>query len=343
MAVTLADVAILAGVDRSTVSKVLAGSTAVRVSAETRSRIVAAAEKLGYRPNGMARALRTRSSRTLGLALPTLDNPVFFDMASGVEAAARARGYSILISRISGSSAREAFLHMVTANQVDGVLVISFDSDRILEEALTGLPVPVVMINRRSVHGAGYVVHDSFRAAEIATRHLIEAGHRRILHLAGRSEGYNGRQRLGGYRAALEAAGIAFDESFVLPVDYDPEVAAAMLADYLAALPAEGPRPTAIFAATLVTAAGALRTLHERGYDLPREFSVIALNDGLLASLVFPQLTTVALQSVEMGRRAAAMLIDRLSGANPAGAVVLEPDAMVVRASVAPPADAASR
>jgi len=105
MTVALTDVAELARVDRSTVSKVLAGSTSVRVSADTRERIVEAARTLGYRPSGMARALRTRSSRTLGLVLPTLDTPVFSDMATGVEAAARSRGYSILMSRISGQAA----------------------------------------------------------------------------------------------------------------------------------------------------------------------------------------------------------------------------------------------
>jgi LacI family transcriptional regulator len=95
--------------------------------------------------------------------------------------------------------------------------------------------------------------------------------------------------------------------------------------------------PTAIFAATLVTAAGALRTLHEMNYDLPRDFSVIALNDGLLATLVFPQLTTVALQSTKMGSRAAAMLIDQISdGAKPTG-ITLAPGAIVERQSVASP------
>lgn len=335
MRVTLADVAELAGVDRSTVSKVLAGSAAVRVSEETRTRIVDAAKKLNYQPNGMARALRTRSSRTLGLVLPPLDNPVFSDMVNGVEAAARAQGYSILISRISGVSAREALLRMVNVNQVDGILVISFDSDRILEETLKGIQVPVVMINRRAVNGEGYVVHNSFRAAELATHRLLAAGHSRILHLAGRSDGYNGSQRLLGYRAALESADLPFDPSLVLTVGYDPERAARMLAEYLATLSGDTPRPTAIFAATLITAAGAVRTLHEQGYDLPRDFSVIALNDGLLASLIFPQLTTVALQSTEMGSHAATMLIDQLSGNYPLSAMILEPGRVIERNSVA--------
>lgn len=337
MAVTLADVADLAGVDRSTVSKVLAGSEVVRVRENTRARIIQAAQELGYLPNGMARALRTNRSQTLGLVLPRLDNPVFSDMVIGIEAAAHVRGYSILISRTSGTSAREAFQHMVTANKVDGVLVISFDSDRILEGALADIPVPVIMINRRAVSGTGYVVHDSFRAAETATRHLIEVGHRRILHLAGSDEGYNGSQRLAGYRAALEAAGLSFDPALVLPVGYDPEVAASALARYLSTLPDGYTRPTAIFAATLVTAAGALRTLHEQGYDLPRDFSVIALNDGLLASLVFPQLTTVALQSTEMGSQAAAMLIDQITGTDSARGLVLAPGNVIERDSVAPP------
>jgi len=105
----------------------------------------------------------------------------------------------------------------------------------------------------------------------------------------------NGSQRIAGYRAPLEAAGLPFDGSLVLSVGYDPEVAGKALADYLAAQPDAAVRPTAIFAVTLVTAGGALRTLHERGHDLPCEFRVVALDDGLPASLVFPQLTPVAL------------------------------------------------
>lgn len=337
MAVTLAEVAQLAGVDTSTVSRVLSGSSHVRVSTETRQRIVDTAAQLGYRANGMARALRTRTSRTLGLVLPTLDNPVFSDMVNGVEAAARSRGYSVLISHVSGISAREAFQHMVNENQVDGVLVISFDSDRALDEALAGVQVPTVMINRRAMSGSGYVVHDSFGGAELATRYLIQAGHRRILHLAGNIGGYNGSQRLAGYRAAIEASGLPFEPDLVLPVGYDPEVAASKLTEYLDNLVEGGPRPTAVFAATLVTGAGAMRALHEHGYDLPSEFSIIALNDGLLASLVFPQMTTVAMQSLEMGSRAAMMLIDQLSSGGEAAMVVLEPGRVIARGSVAAP------
>ncbi|MBX3598307.1 MAG: LacI family DNA-binding transcriptional regulator [Rhizobiaceae bacterium] len=338
MAATLADVAKLAGVDLSTASRVLAGSEQVRVRPETRDRIHVAAKDLGYRPNRVAQALRTSKSSTLGLALPQVDNPVFTDMISGVETAARSRGYSILITRIGGASAGEALLQMAEANRVDGVLVISFDSDRVLESALGGLKIPVVMINRRAVKGAGYVVHDSRGAAYKATRYLIEAGHRRIIHLAGRLDGYNGSERHAGYVAAHQDAGIELDPSLVLEVGYDAERAAQVLADYLKSV-APSQMPTAIFSATLVTAAGAIRTLHGLGFDLPRDFSVIGLNDGLLATLLFPQLTTVALQSVEMGRRAAEMIIDQINDDLAPAHVTLSPGDVVVRQSVAPPRD----
>lgn len=337
MTVTLADVAKLVGVDRSTVSRVLAGSETVRVRPETRERILAAAEALNYRPNALARALRTARSFTLGLVLPQTDNPVFTDMIGGVEAAARARGYSILITRVSGASAREALSQMAVANRVDGLLMISFDSDSVLESALTGLSVPVVMINRRAVNGAGYVVHDSFRAALLATRYLIAAGHKRILHLAGRIDGFNGSQRLAGHRAALTEAGLRPDDDLILHAGYEAERAADILSEYLDAHAEDRKLPTAIFAATLVTAAGAQRTLHEKGYELPRDFSLITLNDGLLATLVFPQLTTVALQSAEMGRQGATMLIDQIVESARPREIVLAPVGIVERQSVTSP------
>lgn len=189
MATTLADVARAAGVDVSTVSRVLRADKAQRVSAETRRRIIEAVERLDYRPNELARALRLARSKTFGIVVPQLDNPVFAEVIAGAEEAAVARGYSLLIShRWRSSDDSEIFRRLVNANRVDGMLVVSFDQDDQLVDDLRGVEVPIVMTNRKVAGIECSVMQNGRKAAHLATNHLIDLGHRRIAHLAGRGE-----------------------------------------------------------------------------------------------------------------------------------------------------------
>jgi len=331
--VKLIDVARRAGVDVSTVSRVIRGDDSQRVREDTRQRINEAVTALGYKANAMARGLRTARSQTLGLVLPRLDNPVFADMFEGVEAAARARGYSVLISHRFNEKSGNAFLHLTEANRVDGLLVISYDSDDKLLEGLASVRVPVVMLNRRGLKGIGYVAHDSHAAAYMATQHLLQLGHRHIGHLGGNLKGYNGSNRLKGYQAALADYGVAFDPSLVLEIGYDAEVAVEATRQLVRQASV---KPTAIFAATLMTGAGAMRALHEDGYQLPDDMSIVTLSDGPLAKLLHPQMTTVVLESHQMGMDGTNLLIDTLefgaAGQRPDGKT-LQPSGLALRGS----------
>lgn len=334
MAATLADVARAAGVDVSTVSRVLRGERSQRVRAETRNRIFEAVKDLDYRPNALARGLRLARSNTIGLAVPQLDNPVFAEVIEGAEAVCAEHGYSLLISHRASHLDRQIFSRLVDSNRVDGLLVASFDSDADLLSDLNGVNVPIVMVNRRVEGIGGAIIHDSYRAARMATDHLLDLGHRRIAHLAGRAGGSNTYARLQGYRDALADRGIALDERLVVTAGYSAEGAVAATGEIINR---GGPLPTAIFAATLLTAAGAMRVLHENGILVPGEISVIGIHDSEFASILYPPLTTVRMPNREMGRVAAALLIGCLNGDDTERRIMLQAGELVLRASTAQP------
>ncbi|WP_407520828.1 LacI family DNA-binding transcriptional regulator [Methylobacterium oryzisoli] len=333
----LRDVAQLAGVDVSTVSRVLTGNLQQRVSSETRTRILEAAKALDYQPNALARGLRTSRTATLGIVVPQLDNPVFSSAILGAELAAERLSYSLLIAhRDSGQQIGGAYRRLAETHRVDGLLVASLDSDRDLLAELRGTRVPFVLMNRQAAGAANAVVLDNERAARMAVAHLIGLGHRRIAHLAGRLEGFNGQGRLAGFRAALAEAGLDPRHAPVEPAGYSVEGGAAAMQRLLAS---PERRPTAVFAASLISATGALGVLHAAGLAVPRDLSIVALHDAPVASMVYPALTTVRTPTQEMGAQAAEMLIGLIGGETAGGTVILPPDGLVLRASTAPPPD----
>lgn len=332
---TLSDVAREAGVDVSTVSRVLNGVASVRVSDDTRRRIQASAQTLGYRPNALARALRTARSFTLGMVVPRLDNPVFALAIAGAERAAWARQHSLLIAHEhdppEGPSVVES---LVQANQVDGLIVASLAPERRLLVHLQRCGVPFVLINRRMPKAPMSVTLDGRSAAAMAVQHLLGLGHRRIAHLAGRPGGFNGPQRQRGFTQALERAGIEPDPALIIPVDYTAEGGAAGMR---ALLRSRQERPTAVVAATTMAAAGALAVLHAQGVPVPQAMSIVGIHDLPLAEVLYPPLTTVRLPTEAMGHAAASGLIDIIEGRPTPRELVLEPEGLVQRASTGAP------
>ncbi|TDP74507.1 LacI family DNA-binding transcriptional regulator [Roseateles toxinivorans] len=331
---TLADVAAAAEVDRSTASRVLNAGVGHRVGAATRERVLAAAKALGYEPNPLARGLRTARSYTLGIAVPQLENPVFPEIIFGAEIAARSRGYALLISHSDDAGGDAGhYAQMARVSRVDGLLVATLEHEVALLASLQQTSLPYVVLNRKLDGVGNYVVFDSFAAAKLATEHLIALGHRRIAHLAGRAEGYNGQRRLAGYRAALDAAGIAYDPALVITAGYTfegGETGMRALIDSGAAL-------TAVVAATVLTAAGAMKLLHARSIAIPTQVSVIAIHDAAIADMLHPQLTTVRLPLREMGSVATHGLIDLVEQKTEAIAHTLPLESLVLRASTGRP------
>lgn len=329
---TLADVAAAAGVDVSTVSRVLRGAGGHRVSEATRERVFGSAESLGYRPNLLARGLRTARTFTLGIAVPQLENPVFPEIILGAEAAARDRGYSLLISHVlEGPDDAAAYEHLSRVSRVDGLLVATLEGEAALVRSLERSGVPFVLINRKLTRLANHVVFDNFAAAEMATEHVLSLGHRRVAHLAGHTTGYNGKRRLAGYRSALEAAGADLDPALIAEAGYTFEGGFTATQRLLAL----DPLPTAVVAATVLSAAGALKALHGARVRVPGRMSVVAIHDVPMAEMLHPALTTVRLPLRQMGQLAAEGLIDLIEGRRSAVEHTLSPEHLVARASTA--------
>jgi LacI family transcriptional regulator len=334
-AVTLRDVAHAAGVDVSTVSRVLQAKG--RASEETRARILAAADRLGYTANPAARALKTARSRTILMVVPQIENPVFASAIIGAEATARQQGYGLVVSYDDGAGAGEIIRDVSGTNMIEGVVVASFDDDAGLRQTLEATTRPHVVLNRLLPGAAQSIAIDTRAAARMGVAHLVALGHRRIGHLAGRLGGFNGEMRRQGWAEALAEAGIAPEPGWVAEAGYDPARVAAAVDRLLAQ------RVTAIHAATLLTGATAIARLHALGCRVPEEVSVVTMHDDLLARVVYPEITTVALPTAEMGQQAVSALIAQIEGRAECGeaaqaGVLLPPGELIVRDSACPPA-----
>jgi LacI family transcriptional regulator len=278
--------------------------------------------------------LRTARTFTLGIAVPQLDNPVFTQMMIGATRAAQARGYELLITLVEDLSVGSGIYdRLANAHRVDGLLVSTLEPDEALRKALERVSVPYVVMNRKARGIENCVALDNFAAAKQSTEYLLSLGHRRIGHLAGLLNDYNGTRRLAGYRAALKGAGIEADPALVAEAGYTLEggdrAARALLR--------VEPRPTAMLAATVLSAAGALRALHAERVRVPLEISVMSTNDLPIADTLHPPLTTLRMPLLEMGRVAADGLVDLLESKTASVTDTLHPNGVVVRESTAPP------
>lgn len=328
---TLLDVAKMVGVDVSTVSRVLRGEAQQRVRPEVREKILSAAKQLQYLPDLRARGLRTARTFGLGIVIPQIDNPVFSEAIRGAESAAREAGFSLLISYRDHNLSQSGILQQLAhAHRVDGLLVASLDTDESVIEGLGPCGIPCVILNRLIPGIDHCVVLDTRSAARMAVDHLISLGHHRIAHLAGRTGGFNAGERLRGYRESLAAHGIPFDPSLVVHAGYSAEGGARAVTELFERVT---PPPTAIFAATLVSAAGALGQLHRMGVRIPEQVSVAAVHDALFADVLYPPLTTVRTPTYEMGRVGVKLLISLINGDKPQAVPPLPPEGLIVRAS----------
>lgn len=333
---TLNDVATLAEVNVSTVSRVLCGDKNQRVSPETRKRIEAAAKKLSYQPNLNARSLRTARTYTLGIAVPQLDNPVYAQIILGAERGARERGYSLLIAHIEQSGNHDAsYERLAQINRVDGLLVTTLDENSVMLRAVKRAKVPFVLLNRK-VPGIRNCIHfDSRSAARIAVEHLIALGHKRIAHLSGQLNPSTGIGRYAGYCDALNAAGLPLEPELVRVSGYTVAGGAAAMN---AILDGSAQRPTAVFPLTLTAATGAMMALHARGVRVPQDMSVVTVHDGPIAEVMFPQLTTVRMPVEQMGYEGAQSLIELIEGRVASINQQMAPQGLLLRQSTAPPA-----
>jgi LacI family transcriptional regulator len=305
--VTLADIAREAGTSASTASRALNGRG--YVSEAARDRLVAVAERMGYVPNASARTLKQRTSRVVGVVLSDLDNQFYARLAAGIEQVLREASYQMMVLADNSEAAEEvAGARTFLAMRAPGVIMTPVGAEA--SELLRARGIAVVEVDRRlSRVPCDGVVIDNERGGREATMHLVGLGHRRIALLGVDTDWTTDAGRLEGYRLALRTAGIPYDESLVLRIPlHAPDIEARMetlLDDHA---------PTAIFAANNTLAEQVWGVLRRRGVRLPADVSLVGFDDVPWMSMVDPPITVVEQPTLELGRRAARLLLRRLHG-----------------------------
>jgi LacI family transcriptional regulator len=310
--VTLDMVARAAGVSPSTVSRILNG-TAV-VAQEKRDAVDAAIESLGFVPNPVARGLAGGRTLSVGVLTQSIDSPFYGGALGGIENTLTAAGYSPLFVSGHWNAVHEArSIEVLRSRRVDGIIVLT---GRLSDAALTALAqsLPVVVTGRKlKAPGLFSLSFDNFEGGRLATHHLLQLGHRRIAFISGDTRHPDAKERLRGYRAALEAAGVAYDPALVLPGDYTEEsgkLALERLLDSRAPF-------SAIFAANDQMAFGAALGLHRRRMRVPQDVSLVGFDDVAGALFSIPPLSTVHHPVVELGQIAARAMLSLLAGETP--------------------------
>ncbi|TNM67077.1 LacI family DNA-binding transcriptional regulator [Streptomyces sp. NP160] len=327
---SLKDVARAAGVSYQTVSRVI--NDGPRVSSDTRRRVLEVIAELGYRRNDAARALKTSRSRTIGVIADASPRYGPVSTLTAVESAARSAGYTALVAtmdRPDPELVADTFRDFAERG-VEGVVVIAprVPMAQVAQEVPADLPVVMLAPGRASQPGLTVFFEDQQLGARLAVRHLVEAGHVDVAHVAGSQEWLDGQVRLAGWRAELEAhrltPGRVWFGDWSGESGY--EIGRQMLSTGL---------PSAVFVASDLMALGLLRAVHEAGVSVPRDLSVVGFDDNEFAPQVFPPLTTVRQSFSTVGRRCMEILLSLMEG-EPVDTRPVAP-ALVVRSSTAAP------
>ncbi len=327
--VSIKDVAKAAGVSTATVSRVL--SNGLHVRPEVRERVMAAVERLGYRPNLVARSLRSQQSTTIGLIVSDIRNPFFTSISRAVEDTAYEQGFSVILCNTDEQPEKEAlYLNLMRDTSVAGA-ILSPTRQAVANSTLTDLPFPIVAVDRSIANAdTDAVLLDNVDAAYRLITHLIEQGYRKIAALC--SEMSTGLERQLGYEKALRAHGL------VPRAEYVKYVAPRTEAGYTAALKMiDLPDPPgALFTVNSLLAEGALQAIRERNLTIPDDIALVTFDETTWASLVQPAITLIAQPTYEIGKTAAELLLRRIADPNrPARQVILKGQ-LLVRGSSAP-------
>ncbi len=327
---SIKDVANVAGVSTATVSRVL--SKGLHVRPEVRERVMAAVEKLGYRPNLVARSLRAQQSSTIGLIVSDIRNPFFTSISRAVEDTAYEQGFSLFLCNTDEDPEKEAiYLKLMRDESVAGVI---FSPTRQTATNFTSESIgfPIVVVDR-SITGSDVdiVLLDNIDAAYRLTTHLIERGYRDIAAICGEMS-TTGRERHAGYEKALRAHNLssaAEHVKYVLPKIETGYATALKMID-------STQMPDAFFATNSLLAAGVLQAIRERNLTIPDDVALVSFDETTWASLVQPPITLIAQPTYEIGRTATELLLQRIADPTRSTRQVILKGQLLVRGSSAP-------
>lgn len=311
--VTIKDVAQAAGVSVTTVSNVLNNRTEA-MTEETLQRIQATIRDLNYRPSNVARSLVTNHTATIGVIVVEIETPLFLQALNIIESTARNADHSILLCTTAHDLSDEAqAINLLLEKQVDGIIYLS-TSTYPQDDYLTQLPPsapPMVLINRGKTYDDTFdqISLDHFEGINKLIDYLVELGHTRIAHLYGPQTRHGSVERLRGYRAGLERHRLAYYEDYVQPGDY--EATQAEWEQATLELLNVSPRPTVIIAANDIVAATAMRTVQRAGFHVPKDISIVGIDNHPFCTYLNPALTTVQFPIIEAGKLATELLLTR--------------------------------
>jgi DNA-binding LacI/PurR family transcriptional regulator len=300
------------GFDVSTISRVLRGDRTLSIRPENSEAIRRLATELGYVPNAAGRSLRSSRTFSLGAVIPSLQNQIHAQIVEGAYEVCMEAGYSLIVVQATQPDRQiDSLRQLVEKNGVEGILALTFRNELAKLQDMHQIDAPVASVNWKAEGIKNAVLFDDFRGGVLATRHLLDLGHRRIAHLSGDLVRFNAQERFAGYRRALDEAGIEFDPTLVSLSGYSFEDGFAAMERLLTHYRGKF---SAVFAVSLLTAAGAISALRKHKIAVPEEISIVGFHDGLLGRVITPSLSTVSFPLVEMGRIAARGMIDLLEG-----------------------------
>jgi LacI family transcriptional regulator len=318
---TLVTVAKLAGVSLASASRALNGGNA---SSDVRGRVLAAAAQLGYVPDAAARSLRERRTRQLTFAVADIGNPFYVTMMSGIESLTRAEGYRLLVHSTGGDPADEvSLIESMSRRYVDGLIISPLRvTDELLRVLARSAAPIVVATNLPEGSLVDSVRTDNASGVELAVKHLLASGRRRLAMVNGPLETMPGAVRGRAFQEALAAAGLAVDPASIeCATDFTHAAGRAAAQRLLSRY-----QPDAVMCANDLIAVAVIRTLAERGQRVPDDVAVAGIDDTELAEFHLPSITSVSLEADALGKAAARMLLDRIT----------DPDLPLHRAVIAP-------
>jgi LacI family transcriptional regulator len=310
MKLTIKDIARLAEVSTATVSMILNNKDG-NISTATREKVLRIVKENNYIPNTMARSLVTRQTKTIGLVIPDIANPFFPELARGAEDKASEVGYSIIYCNTDDDLEKEEkYINMLAEKMVDGI-VFTQSAKRTGEVSpIDRGTIPVVLIDRdmESSNVKGKVLVDNLEGAYKGVKHLIDKGCKKIAFITGALTSNTAKDRLAGYKKALEESGLQYNASYVRAGQYKTQWGLAAIKQMLD----EGLSFDAVFCGNDLIAISVIKALKNNGYNIPADIAVVGFDDIYMASVVEPGLTTVKQPIYEMGYKAVELLIEVL-------------------------------